>query len=91
MSIEQRLERLERIMLLQSKNVLNVNDVAIILSVSADRVRHLVSKRLIPHYKQGNRTFFKRSEIEEWQLSDRIPTNAEINSKAATHVAINKF
>ena len=31
MSIEQRLERLERIMLLQSKNVLNVNDVAIIL------------------------------------------------------------
>lgn len=56
-----------------------------------DRVRHLVSKRLIPHYKQGNRTFFKKSEIEEWQLSDRIPTNAEINSKAATHIAINKL
>lgn len=48
MSIEQRLERLERIMLLQFKNVLNVDDVAIILSVSTDRVRHLVSKRLIP-------------------------------------------
>ncbi len=91
MSIEQRLERLERIMLLQFKNVLNVDDVAIILSVSTDRVRHLVSKRLIPYYKQGNRTFFKKSEIEEWQLSDRIPTNAEINSKAATHIAINKL
>lgn len=91
MSIEQRLERLERIMLIQFKNVLNVDEVAMILSVSADRVRHLVSARKIPHYKQGNRTFFKKSEIEDWQLSDRIPTNDEINCKAATHVAINKF
>ena len=88
MSIEQRLERLERIMLIQFKNVLNVDEVAMILSVSVDRVRHLVSARKIPHY---NRTFFKKSEIEDWQLSDRIPTNDEINCKAATHVAINKF
>lgn len=91
MSIEQRLERLERIMLIQFKNVLNVDEVAMILSVSVDRVRHLVSERKIPHYKQGNRTFFKKSEIEDWQLSDRIPTSDEINSKAATHIAINRF
>lgn len=91
MSIEQRLERLERIMLIQFKNVLNVDEVAMILSVSTDRVRHLVSARKIPHYKQGNRTFFKKSEIEDWQLSDRIPTSDEINSKAATYIAINKL
>lgn len=31
--------------------------------------------------------FFKKSEIEEWQLSDIIPTKQEINSQAATYIA----
>ena len=78
MSIEERLTRIERIVLIGSKNVLDTSEVAMMLNISESRVRHLVSERSIPHYKQGVKTFFRKSEIEEWQCSQRIPTNKEI-------------
>ena len=36
-------------------NILEVDDLALMLRVTADRIRHMVSDRLIPHYKRGNR------------------------------------
>lgn len=91
MGVEERLERIERLLLLGSKEVLNTSEIALLLGISESRVRHLTSAKKIPYYKQGNKIYFKKKEIEAWQLSDRIPTNAEINSKAATHIAINKL
>lgn len=90
MSIEERLERIESLVLIGAKNVLNVAETAIMLNLSQSRVRHLVSERAIPHYKQGAKTYFKKSEVEQWQLSYRVPTTQEIESQATTHLAINK-
>ena len=90
MSIEERLTRIERIVLIGSKNVLDTSEVAMMLNLSESRVRHLVSERSIPHYKQGVKTFFRKSEIEEWQCSQRIPTNKEIDSIADTYLVLNK-
>lgn len=90
MNIEQRLERIERLLIIGSKEVLTTSDVALLLNISESRVRHLASAREIPYYKQGSRTFFKKSEIEEWQLSQRIPTNKEIKRRATTYTVINK-
>lgn len=90
MNIEQRLERIERLLVIGSKEVLTTSDVALLLNVSESRVRHLTCAREIPYYKQGGRTYFKKSEIEEWQLSQRIPTNKEIKRKATTYTVINK-
>lgn len=90
MNIEQRLERIERLLIIGSKEVLTTSDVALLLNVSESRVRHLTSAKEIPYYKQGGRTYFKKSEIEEWQLSQRIPTNKEIKRRATTYTVINK-
>lgn len=90
MSIEERLSRIERMVLLGSKNVLDTSEVAMMLNLSESRIRHLVSERRIPHYKQGSKTFFKKSEIEQWQCSQRIPTDKEISSLATTHMVLNK-
>ncbi len=90
MNIEQRLERIERLLIIGSKEVLTTSDVALLLNISESRVRHLASAREIPYYKQGSRTYFKKSEIEEWQLSQRIPTNKEIKRRATTYTVINK-
>lgn len=87
MGVEERLERIERLMVIGSKTVLDTKEVALMLNISESRVRHLVSERNIPHYKQGRITYFKKSEIEEWQLRHRIPTNDEIKSKAATYIS----
>lgn len=91
MEVNERLERIERLLIVNAKTALTVSDVALLLGVSESRIRHLVSEREIPHYKQGYKTFFKKSEIEEWQLMRRIPTNAEISSKATTHIVTSKF
>lgn len=90
MEIEERLERIERLMLLSSKSVLDTSEVALMLNISPSRVRHLVCERNIPHYKQGRLTYFKKSEIEEWLLERKVPTNEEIERKAATYTAINR-
>ena len=90
MSIEERLIRIERMVLIGSKNVLDASEVAMMLNISESRVRHLVSERSIPHYKQGVKTFFRKSEIEEWQCSQRIPTNKEISAKATTYTVLNQ-
>lgn len=89
MEIEERLERIERLVMLSSKTVLDTKEVALMLNLSESRIRHLVSERNIPHYKQGRFTYFKKSEIEEWQLRHRIPTNDEINRKAITYISTN--
>ncbi len=91
MSVEERLERIERLMVIGTKNVLTTSEVSLILGVSESRIRHLVSNKEIPHYRQGNKVFFRKSEIEDWQLAHRIPTNAEISSKATTHIVTSKF
>lgn len=45
MTIEQRLERIERTVTLAFKKVLNVSDMALMLGVSESRVRHIASER----------------------------------------------
>lgn len=84
--MQEQLDRIEKLVRLNSKGVLDVEEVALMLNVSKSRIYHLVSSRNIPHYKQGKKVYFKKSEVEEWQLQDRIPTNAEIDSKASTYI-----
>lgn len=87
--MQEQLDRIEKFARIGAKEVLNVEEVALMIGVSKSRVYHLVSSRDIPYYKQGKKVLFKKSEIEEWLLRDRIPTNAEIDRKATTYVAIN--
>ncbi len=89
-AIQEQLDRIEGYAAMGAKSVLNVEETALMLGVSKSRVYHLVSSREIPHYKQGKNVYFKKSEIEDWQLRERIPTNEEISSLAATYVATNK-
>lgn len=91
MGVEERLERIERLMVIGSKSVLDTKEVAMMLNLSESRVRHLVSERNIPHYKQGRLIYFKKSEIEDWQLQQRIPTNEEMRKKAVNYTATHKY
>lgn len=80
--IAQRLERLEALTALASKEVLDINDTAILTGYSVKYLRLLIAKREIPHYRRGNRLYFSRDEIEDWMMGTRIPTKEEMNIKA---------
>lgn len=91
MSIDERLDRIERLVIIGSKEVLNTSEVAMMLNVAVQTVRNMMHERAIPYYKRGGKAFFKKSEIEDWMLQERIPTNDEIKSQAATYVALKKL
>lgn len=89
MSADERLARIERLILISSKEALTVSEVALMMGISESRVRHLTSEKELPYYKQGKNTYFKKSEVETWMLKKRVPTKSEINSMATTHCIIN--
>ena len=76
-----KLEKIERISMLASKNVLNIDEVCMMTGLSQSRVHQLCSEKRIPYYKQG-RTYFKRDEVEKWLTANRVPTMQETESKA---------
>jgi len=80
--IAQRLERLEALVTLSAKEVLDINDVAQLTGYSVKYLRMMIASRDIPYYKRGNRLFFNREEIEDWMMGTRIPTKEEMNIKA---------
>ncbi len=89
-AIYERLERIERLLLIAAKNVLNVADVAILLDCTKDNVYHLANSNTIPYYKRGKHLYFKRAEIEEWQTQNRFASTTDLQTQANTYVKTHK-
>lgn len=86
MRIEERLLSLERLILCSTKKVLNTEECAKYLNVSADRVRHMVTNKEIPCYKFKGKNYFNREELEATIMQDRQPTQTEIEAEAMKYV-----
>ena len=83
-SIEERLTNLERINQ-GAKTILTLEEVAKYTNYSKSYIYKLTSRREIPCYKpNGKQLYFKRTEREEWLLTNRKMTNKEIESEVAT-------
>lgn len=65
------------------KEVLNFNEAAIYLEVSHSHLYKLTSTSKVPSYKpNGKKLYFNRQELNEWLLSNRQTSNAEIEEQA---------
>ena len=62
--IIERLERIERLTLLAAKNVLTVDDLALLLGRSPKTIRNQIDE--YPHYKNGKSVYFRKDEIESF-------------------------
>ena len=72
-SIEERLDRIERMTLLAAKDVFTVEDLALYIGKSEKTIRNSVDN--IPHYKNAlGQLTFKRDEINAWQCSVKCTT-----------------
>ncbi|MGL5914162.1 MAG: helix-turn-helix domain-containing protein [Bacteroidales bacterium] len=90
-ALNSKLDRLEKLTLIGAKNVLTIDEVAVITGLAKGYVYRLTSSKRIPHYKlNGRNLYFKKDEIEAWLMQDRISTNDEIESEATTYTAINR-
>lgn len=50
----------------------NLEDIAIHLSVSTDTIRNWIKSGKIPFYRAGKRYKFKISEVDEWLKSGKM-------------------
>ncbi|MCM1169718.1 MAG: helix-turn-helix domain-containing protein [Bacteroides sp.] len=90
LELSEKLDYIRQCSELAAKTVLNINEAAIVTSLSVARLYYLTSNRTIPHYKNGKRIYFLKPELEHWLLRSRVKTVNEIESEAETYIATHK-
>jgi len=87
--IMQKLERIESLLeeqVLLKKEVLDFNDACQYLKLSSSHMYKLTSSQSIPHFRpNGKKLYFKRSELNDWLLRNRVDTIAEVEQQAADY------
>lgn len=89
--INARLARLEELTLAGFKAVLDVTEASQFTGISKAQLYRLTSEKRIPHYKKNNKLYFRKTELENWMLQNKVETIDEINSKASTYAYNNKM
>lgn len=89
--INARLLRIEELTLAGFKAALDITEASQFTGISRPQIYRLTSEKRIPHYKKNNKLYFKKTELENWMLQNKIETIDEINSKASTYVYNNKI
>lgn len=70
-----------------TKEILNFVEACTFLSYSKSYLYKLTHSRQIPHFKpNGKKLYFKRRDLEEWLLRNRVKTADEIEKKAIDHI-----
>ena len=88
--ILQKLENIERNSLLSARNVLTLDDVALLSGMSKSHIYKLTSSRQIPHYRpNGKLLYFSRDEVEAWLLRNRVLCESEAEELAISYSARN--
>ena len=86
-AMNERLERIERLATLGSKNALNIEEASQLTGFTKQHIYRLTSTRQIPFYKRGRKLFFDKAELERWLLGERVPTREELESEAETYLS----
>ncbi len=69
---------------------LNIKEAADFLKLAITTLYEKTSRKLIPHFKKGNKLYFQRDELIEWIKKGKVKTHAEIEGKAATYLLSGK-
>ena len=89
--ILERLEAIERNSLLAAKNVLTIDDVALLTGLSKSHIYKLTCSKQIPFYRpNGKLVYFDRAELESWLKQNRVNTTEEAEQQAIAYVMKNK-
>lgn len=85
MSTEERLERIEKLLLMNGKEVLNMDECALYLGIDKSTLYNKVHKKEVPYYKCGNKVYFKKSEINDYMTAEKSYSVDEINREASLY------
>lgn len=89
-SLQERLDRIERAVLINTKPVLTIEEAATFTGRTVSAMYHLVQGLDIPHYKQRGRIYFRRTELEDWMLQCPVASRRDVSALASTYVATHR-
>ena len=83
--MESKIEELKDLIQMQNtlqKEVLNIKEASELTGYKRSTLYRMCNEAAIPHYKpSGGRTFFKRTELETWLLSNKVKTITELTKE----------
>jgi len=68
----------------QPPEILDVGQAAYFLKMKIATLYEKTSKKLIPHFKKGNKLYFRLSELQQWIGQGKVKTQEEIECRAIT-------
>lgn len=80
-SLDERLDRLERL-LISNKKVLTFDEASDYTGISKSYLYKLTASAKVPHSKLRKLIFFDRVELDQWLLQNRIKTQQELADEA---------
>ncbi len=71
----------------KGEEILSLNEAAKFLCASKSFMYKMTSQKIITHYiPGGKRIYFKKSDLEDWLLKNRIPPNSELEAKIQNYL-----
>ena len=75
-----------------NKEIFNFSEACTFLDYSKSYLYKLTHSRQIPHYKpNGKKLYFKRIDLEQWLLRNRVKTEGEIEQEAIDYTMKKKM
>jgi excisionase family DNA binding protein len=78
------IRELRTISLIGQKEVLDIDEAALMMGLSKQTIYTMCRNRAIPHYKSkgGKKSYFKKSELTDWMLCEKVDTLSAIDAEA---------
>ncbi|MDO4692613.1 MAG: helix-turn-helix domain-containing protein [Porphyromonadaceae bacterium] len=89
--INDKLDEIRSISMIAAKTVLDAKEAALFLGLKISTIYRKTSSNDLPYYKQGQKVYFRKDELERWMLKDKRRSNDEIMQEATTRVALKKI
>jgi excisionase family DNA binding protein len=68
----------------------SIKEAAEYLKLKIATLYEKTSRKLIPHFKKGNKLYFSRLELEEWVRTGKVQSQEEIEEAASTYLVLAK-
>jgi hypothetical protein len=65
--------------------ILNAKQAAAFVKLEITTLYEKTSRKLIPHFKKGNKLYFHLSELQDWIRQGKVRTQEEIERDAITY------
>lgn len=75
--------------LANNKEIMNVQEVSVYTGIPVATI--YCKMDTIPRSKQGKRLFFRKTDIDQWLMSNHRKTNDEIEMEASNYVMNRKY